>query len=393
MIRTTTIGRSLPLLFTLLGIATAVADERAEAPMLPDKPFDYMRVPLPDYIYRQALAAADNTPQDNPLSNAGATLGRVLFYDRKLSRNNSIACASCHLQRAAFSDPRRFSTGFKGGKTTRNAMSLANARYTHLKGHRPGFFWDERAPSLEAQALMPIQDSVEMGMTLPDLEHKLSRLTYYPHLFQAAFGTPQVTSERVGKGLAQFVRSLVSFNARFDHAAALMEDGHLNKPIESFTALENLGKSLFLNGVGGIAEFGCAMCHLPPTFNMQKAQNIGLDQQYADPGLGALTRPSNDPFTPSNDGKFKAPSLRNIALTAPYMHDGRFTTLAAVVKHYSDDVRPHDNLALGSPSTDSTGFQLSSREQAALVAFLKTLTDETFVTDPRFADPFVQPIP
>ena len=161
-----------------------------------------------------------------------------------------------------------------------------------------------------------------------------------------------------------------------------------------FTAQENLGKSLFMDGPGRVAEFGCAMCHLPPTFNMDQAKNNGLELKYDDQGLGALGRPSNDPFTPSNDGKFKASSLRNIALTAPYMHDGRFKTLDQVVAHYSSGVRSHENLALASNEDDTgtttSGFQFSKKEQAALVAFLKTLTDKEFVSDPKFSDPFIR---
>ena len=337
----------------------------------------------------------DNTPDDNPLTDAGATLGRILFYDKRLSRNDTVACASCHDQKHGFSDPRRFSVGFEGGRTGRNAMGLVNLRFTNLNGARPGFFWDERAATLEDQVLMPIQDTVEMGMKLNDLENKLQKLEYYPPLFQAAFGSPKVTSDRIAKAVAQFMRAMVSFDSKFDRAAEAA-GGDYSRAFEQFTAEENLGKSLFINGVDEIAEIGCAHCHVPPTFGMPKSFNNGLDLEYADKGLGTRHVPSNDPFTPSNDGKFKAPSLRNIALTAPYMHDGRFKTLEQVVDHYSSGVHTHPNLglALNEEASDGekgiSGFALTAAQKSALVAFLKTLTDESFVSDPRFTDPFLR---
>ena len=356
-----------------------------DVPMLPSTLFDYMAVHRPSYLKEGQLDELDNTPADNPISDHGATLGRVLFYDRQLSRNNTVACGSCHLQRTGFADPRRVSEGFAGGQTTRNAMSLANLRYSNILGHRPGFFWDERAATLEAQVLMPIQDKLEMGMTLPELEERLSAIPYYPPLFAAAFGSNQVTSDRVAKSVAQFMRSMVSMNSKFDRASATRE---------GFSEQEKLGRSLFLNGADGIAEHGCAHCHVPPTFGMMKSLNNGLDMKYLDAGLGALDRPSNDPFTPSNDGKFKAPSIRNIELSAPYMHDGRFKTLEAVVEHYSSRVHPHLNLGLAfeqqQGDTPTVGFRFTDKQKSALVAFLKTLTDRQFVTDRRFSDPFVR---
>ena len=363
-----------------------------DVPMLPGKLFDYTSVPLPAHVDFAELRLADNTPRDNPITGAGATLGRVLFYDTQLSRNNSVACASCHLQRAGFADPRQFSTGFEGGRTGRNAMSLAGLRYTNVRGHRPGFFWDERAPNLEAQVLIPIQDKLEMGMKLPQLERRLSKLPYYPALFDAAFGSSEVTSDRIAKSVAQFMRSMVSMNSKFDRAAAAGGDYSVN--FKTFSDQENRGKYLFIDGVDGIAEFGCAHCHIPPTFGMTKALNNGLALKYKDRGLGVLDRRPNDPFTPSNDGKFKAPSLRNVELSSPYMHDGRFKTLELVVEHYSTGVRSHVNVGLAfeeqNPAKKTPGFQFTAGQKAAIIAFLKTLTDRQFVTDPRYSDPFVR---
>ena len=365
-----------------------------DIPLLPESPFNYTEFNRPAYLDSQELQQADNTPPHNPTTNQGAALGRVLFYDRQLSRNNTIACASCHDQRLAFSDPRRLSVGFEGGTTGRNSMGLCNLRYTNIRNGRPGFFWDERAPTLEAQTLMPIQDEVEMGMKLDALESRLRELPYYPQLFAAAFGSSEVSSERIGRAIAQFLRSAESWNSRFDQAAAAAESAGFAADFDDFNSQENLGKSLFFVGVRGIGEFGCAHCHVAPTFGMRLALNNGLDMNYEDAGLGALGLPPNEPFAPSNDGKFKAPSLRNIELTAPYMHDGRFETLEDVVEHYSSGVHAHVNLGLAfvdaEVTEETSGFRFTDSQKAALVAFLRTLTDRQFVEDPRYSDPFVR---
>jgi cytochrome c peroxidase len=361
-----------------------------DIPMLPPKSYPYTAPAKPRWL-TDILRSTDNTPADNPITDAGATLGRVLFYDRQLSDNNSIACASCHHQQWGFSDPERLSLGYKGERTRRNAMSLANLRFTKLRGNHPGFFWDERATTLESQALMPIQDTIEMGMKLPQLEKKLAKLPYYPALFEQAFGTVAVNSDRIARAMGQFIRSMESFNSRFDQAAG----SDFSKDFEKFTDDENLGKSLFINGVAGIAEIGCAHCHMPPTFAMPKSFNNGLDLKYSDKGLGERKVDSNDVFTNNNNGKFKASSLRNIELTAPYMHDGRFKTLEQVIEHYSSRVQSHENLGIAfndesAKASPSSGFRLTPKQKAALIAFLKTLTDESFISDPRFADPFVR---
>ena len=239
---------------------------------------------------------------------------------------------------------------------------------------------------------MPIQDGIEMGMTLGELEHRLQQLPYYPALFAAAFGSERVTHDHVARALAQFVRALQSWDSQYDQAAARTA-GDPSANFADFSDAENLGKSLFFDGINGVTEFGCAHCHVPPTFGMPQSFNNGLDLKYADSGLGALNRRPNDPFTPSNDGKFKAPSLRNVALSAPYMHDGRLQTLEEVVEHYSHSVQPHENLGLAFAEREpnqSLGFRFTDRQKLALVAFLKTLTDERFVNDPKFADPFVR---
>jgi len=364
----------------------------APAPALPRRRYRYSE--LPETVAKSGLMAADNMPKDNPVTDAGATLGRVLFYDRHMSKNNTISCGSCHQQKHGFSDPLQFSEGFLGGHTRRNSMGIVNARFTHVHGTKPGFFWDERAPRLEDQVLMPIQDAVEMGMKLSDLEKKLAKVPYLPPLFEKAFGSPEVTSDRIAKSVAQFMRSMVSVTSKYDIAAAeaVKKGVDLKSDFPGFTAEENLGKSLFVKGAGHVGEFGCARCHMPPSFAMPKSFNNGLDLNYSDRGLGERDVPSNDPLTQNNDGKFKAAPLRNVALTAPYMHDGRFRTIDEVVDHYSEGVLPHDNVALAidEEETDgsASGIHLSSFQKRALVAFLRTLTDEPFINDPRFSDPF-----
>lgn len=384
----------LSLVLAALLVASAVADEQSPdgGPDLPAPSYRYAGRELPSHL-RSALSDLDNTPADNQLTDAGATLGRVLFYDKRLSQNNTIACASCHLQSHAFADPRRFSRGFNGGHTRRNAMGLANLSFTRLRGSQPGFFWDERAPTLEAQVLMPIQDGIEMGMELTALEQKLQQISYYPALFEAAFGSSKITRDRIAKAVAQFMRSMVSFDSKFDRAAASTAGEDYEQDFADFTTEENLGKSLFINGVGQVAEIGCAHCHIPPTFGMPKSFNNGLALKYVDQGLGSRDVPPNDPFSENNNGKFKAPTLRNIAITAPYMHDGRFETLEEVIEHYSSGVHPHENVAIAfaqgeDDDKQTSGFQLTARQKAALVAFLKTLTDDRFIADPRFSNPF-----
>lgn len=314
-------------------------------------------------------ANADNTPVDNPVTNAGATLGRVLFYDKRLSANNTIACASCHEQALGFTDDEILSKGFEGGNTGRHSMALANARF-----YAPAaFFWDERAATLEEQTLMPIQDSVEMGMTLEELVPKLQATGYYPALFQAAYGDETVTSDRISKALAQFVRAIVSTNSKYDQA---FYNGTPGNPdfAGTFTAQEDRGRQVFGGGQGGV---GCNRCHTSNAHFSDQARNNGLDlTNAADEGAG--------------NGRFKAPSLRNIALRGRFMHDGRFSTLEEVVEFYDSGVQNNPNLdnRLRAGNGQPRRLNLSNADKAALVAFLETLTDETLLTDDRYSDPF-----
>ncbi len=346
------------------------------APNLPTTPFNYANIALPNYLTTPQIQQQINTPNNNQITNHGATLGRVLFYDVNLSANNTKSCASCHQQAKSFSDPAQFSTGFNGGQTGRNSMSILNARY-YPNGH---FFWDERAGSAEVQASGPITNAVEMGMTMPGLVTKLQGLGYYGQLFQNAFGTPAIDSARIVRAIAQFVRSAVAYRSRYDTGrAALPPGGNPGRSnFNNFTAQENQGKALFFG------QARCAVCHGTETFTSNQARNNGLDLVYADQGKGAITGNTAD------NGKFKSSTLRGIELSAPYMHDGRFATLEAVVEHYNSGVKAHPNLdpQLRNPNGTPRQLNLTAAQKASLVAFLKTLTDTGIATDVKYSNPF-----
>jgi cytochrome c peroxidase len=340
-------------------------------PELPDQRFDYTPDRLPSLFRQRAVANADNMPRDNRTSDAGATLGRVLFYDQALSATDTVACASCHTQETGFATDARFGVGFQGGHTGRKPMGLSNARF-YNSGR---FFWDERAATLEDQVLMPIQDDIEMGMDLDTLTAKLQALDYYPPLFEDAFGSETVTKEGISHALAQFVRSLLSYESRYDEGLA--------DNFAEFSEQESEGMQLFTG------QARCGRCHTGQIQIVRLPQNNGLDRVSRDLGVRGVTGDLAD------DGEFKVPSLRNIALRAPYMHDGRLATLRDVVDFYDDDIQDHRNLdpVLEGRNGGPVRLNLTSREKLALVAFLETLTDEKFVTDPKFSDPFVEVIP
>jgi cytochrome c peroxidase len=335
---------------------------------LPETPDRYSDIDLPAHFQTPVARRFDNTPADNPVTDAGATLGRVLFYDTRLSANNTVSCGSCHVQKNAFVDPNRFSKGFEGKPTDRHAMSLVNLRH-YTRGR---FFWDERGRTLEEAVLVPVQSKAEMGQDLTRLTEVLAEDQHYPGLFKEAFGDGKVTQERIAKALAQFLRSMVSCQSKYDEGRAQVASVRDDFP--NYTVQENRGKALFVRN--------CAICHLPGQdahFSMIAPANNGLDEDYknADSGVGDITVSGRD------IGRFKSPSLRNVEVTAPYMHDGRFDTLEKVIDHYSKEVKPHPNL---DPRVRRLNF--TDSEKAALVAFLKTLTDQKFLTDPKFSDPF-----
>ena len=351
---------------------------------LPAVPYNYSQVELPQH-FAEIAAAYDNTPSHNPITDHGATLGRVLFYDTTLSANGTVSCASCHKQKLAFTDEKQLSVGFRGKPVTRNSMSLVNARY-----YRSGrFFWDERAATLEEQALMPIENPVEMGHSLPRLVTQLQADEIYPPLFEKAFGSPEVSALRMARAMAQFIRSIVSCRSKYDVGRAGVDSVY--DPFANFTDQENYGKQQFL-------ERGqCAQCHLHDAATSGRSRQSafffvngptvnGVDGEIdvRDVGVGGRTGVVKDM------GAFKASSLRNIELTGPYMHDGRFTTLDRVIEHYNWSVRPHPNLDSRLDEIAAQGLALPEREKVALTAFLTILTDYDLINDPRFTDPFVR---
>ncbi len=339
------------------------------APVLPSTLHAYADAtsPLPTHFFDVngpggSVAREDNMPTTNRTTDAGATLGRVLFYDRRVSVNDKVACASCHQQQFGFADTARLSRGFAGGLTGRHSMALQNGRFYQ----RGRFFWDERAATLEAQVLGPVQDATEMGMTLDNLVTKLSLSPFYAPLFQSAFGSSQITSDRVSLALAQFVRSLISGASKFDRA---FTGGAPNFGLV-FTPQELQGQQLF-NG-----QAGCARCHETFVQIGDNVRNTGLDAVSTDVGAG--------------QGRFKVPSLRNVAVRGRFMHDGRFTTLEQVVEFYNSGVQANANLdnRLRGNGNQPQRLNLSANDKAAIVVYLHTLTDPTFLTAAKFADPF-----
>jgi len=454
------------LAFVLVAPALSTQGQKPQK-LVPEKlEYGYTELQMHPGLDRNGLDAVRNTPEHNEVSDAGSRLGRVLFYDTRLSRNGTTACASCHLQKNAFADPRPKSRGFAGKSTHRNSMALANLAY--YEGGR--FFWDERGTTLEEMVLEPIQDKIEMGMNLSELVDRLEEEASYRWLFYRAYGDSEITPQRIAFALAQFLRSMVSLNSKFDEGLAL--GGSVEKEFPNFTEEENLGKRLFLGLEHDDQASSCASCHMrdtdrlfparpetsdgarirrprPVLFQGTEPMNNGIDDDSKndDKGVGGITGKAEE------RGKFKAPSLRNIGLTGPYMHDGRFRTLKEVIEHYSKGIilhptlddrlrpdtgggwgggrrrrpgpaspiaTPQDPSQVGfgvrplfefekipgvplpqmpvtltsasspAPSTAGgrVGFQFTPKERKALAAFLGTLTDEAFVTDPKFSDPF-----
>ena len=344
---------------------------------------NYANQTIPSYITK------DNT-NGNPINDKVATLGRVLFYDKNLSANNTISCASCHQQANAFSDGNIASTGVNG-TTTRHAMRLINSRFAN----ETKFFWDERATSLEVQTTQPVENHIEMGFSgtngdenFSSLISKLQNIGYYRELFQFAYGSTTITEAKIQTSLAQFIRSIQSFDSKYDAGRALV--GNENQPFANFTMQENQGKNLFLtppqfnatgSRIGG--GVGCAGCHAAPEFDINpNSGNNGI--------IGVLNGTGID-ITNT-----RSPSLRDLVKTdgttnGPMMHTGVFTTLQTVIGHYGTI-----NLAPGNTNLDPklrpNGFgqqlNLNATEVNALIAFLKTLSGTNVYTDKKWSDPF-----
>ena len=341
-----------------------------------------------DYEVRLPKHMLDLGMRPPNINNAKATLGRVLFYDKKLSRNEKVSCASCHHQELAFSDDKAFSEGFNGEVTLRNSLALgsvANFKSSYEGGggngiapsQRQFFFWDERAHTIAEQSTMTIQDDIEMGMDLDELAARLAEDAHYQVLFKKAFLIPNINPGMITEALQEFINAIVSTQSRFDEALAA-EKGDTHRDFSRFTVQENHGKALFIQH--------CSSCHGDNmSISLEKLANNGLDEVYTDLGVGGVTN------NPADIGKFKVPFLRNIALTGPYMHDGRFETLEEVIEHYNSGVNMHENLDHRLRTEDGMSprrLNLNDEEKAALVTFLETLTDNELVTASRFEDPF-----
>ncbi|MBK8583682.1 MAG: cytochrome-c peroxidase [Flavobacteriales bacterium] len=303
-------------------------------------------------------------PEDNPLTVEGIALGRKLFYEKALSNDYSMSCATCHQQEFAFTDPRTVSLGTDGSPGRRNSMAVINPAWDQQ------FFWDGRAASLEAQALGPVANMIEMRNTWPEVESRLAAHPDYPLLFEHAFGSPGVDSMRVVKAIAQFERTFISFNSRFDR----YEYGGDNTAL---SPQEIIGRDLFFG------ESHCNDCHAAPFFSDNTMTSIGTDGGSAnDHGMEEVTGLHPDAF------KFKTNTLRNIGVTAPYMHDGRHETLEQVVAFYLDSVEADaPNISQHMAPYFNGGVALDADQRAALVAFMLALTDTEFLNNPALSDP------
>ncbi|MFK8005690.1 MAG: cytochrome c peroxidase [Saprospiraceae bacterium] len=343
---------------------------------LPDVMLDYEIADLPDFI-QNAPNPWGGGGGGNTLSlvtNEGSTLGRVLFYDKKLSLDGTVSCASCHKQELSFADDVALSEGIMETKTTRNSLHINDIAWQNSNE----LFWDGRQSVLEEMVIQPIIDPNELGLDIVELIQIMEGTDYYSDLFTEAFGTPAITEERIGDALAQFVRSYTSFESKFDQG--------LQNGFADFTSSEHEGMDLF--------EAQCGICHATPHFGASTFSSMlnggnftnGLDSVAADPGMGGWT---NDPFF---DGVFKTPTLRNIEVTGPYMHDGRFETLEEVVDFYSEGLQSHPNSFFNWMS-DPTGLDFSDEEKLNLVNFMKTLTDDNYLTNEKWSNPFIEEAP
>ncbi|MCR9155376.1 MAG: cytochrome-c peroxidase [Bacteroidetes bacterium] len=341
---------------------------------------DYEGQSVPNYISK------DNT-DGNEISNEVASLGRVLFYDRKLSVNNQISCSSCHIQAYAFGDTAQLSTGING-KTSRHSMRLINARFSTERS----FFWDERAPSLEEQTTQPIQDHIEMGYTgedgdssLNDLLLKLMAIDYYQELARLAFGDELLTEARLQIALAQFVRSIQSFDSKYDAGRQQVNSDLEDFP--NFSTEENQGKFLYMTATGSGGAF-CSGCHIPPEFDInQFSRNNGAIGVAGDPDAVDLFNT-------------RSPSLRDLVnpqgeLNGPLMHNGNFKTLLSVVNHYnsipSENQNPYLDGHLRRGPQGTQQLNLSEANKQALIAFLKTLSGNEVYVNPDYSNPFINP--
>jgi cytochrome c peroxidase len=358
----------------------SLISEKLNLPPLPSK----YSAQLPEHLTRAGLSGAS-------LNSDQATLGRVLFYDKNLSSDKTVSCASCHRQEIGFSDDRAVSIGVEGRAGTRNSIALSSvANFAAYYGNDlfgPSgipFFWDNRAGTAAAQNIGSMTNPLEMNMQDHEIAAAVKAQEFYRPLFKKAFDDETITTARISEAIAAFVNAMGSYRSRFDQAAneQLASQGTYGAPnydahFASFTAAENAGKQIY--------QDNCSSCHSKNFGRPIKfLSNNGLDESTTDKGVGGVS------FNSSELGTFKVPTLRNIAITGPYMHDGRFATLSEVIDHYSTGIKSHPNLAseLRSPTGGARQMNFSATDKENLIAFLNTLTDDEFKVDERFANPF-----
>ncbi len=323
--------------------------------------FNYGGLPTPDL------------PTDNILTDEGIKLGRMLFYETLLSKDNTQACASCHQQKDGFSDFNQFSKGVEGKFGERQAMPIFNMAW-----HYNGFFWDGRAPLLRDQALRPIQDPLEMNETLPNVIQKLSNTKKYSDQFIRAFHDGKINELNISLALEQFMMSIVSYDSKYDRFTSGQA---------TLTEQEERGRQLFFaefDPFGNRKGAECFHCHAGPNFTNDKFMNNGLDieSEFKDFGREKVTNNVDD------RAKFLTPSLRNIELTGPYMHDGRFKTLEEVINHYNEHVKPSPTVEfILQYNLKPGGLKLNEQDKSDLLAFLKTLTDQSYINNTNYSKP------
>jgi cytochrome c peroxidase len=354
-------------------VVTSVLDTSAHNYTSLDGLPDFFLSNLSNYTF-ESVTEIDDISLLNPITDAGAALGRVLFYDKALSADGTISCASCHKQSNAFASSNSKDIGIIGDSLSRNSISLLNNRFNS----RGKYFYDERAEDMETAVMLPLFDHAEMGTSAELLVNTVSSKPYYNELFANAFGSQEVSTIRISKALSQFLRSMVSYQSKYDLGRPEVLTPLMNFP--NFSESENNGKKLFFLEIGS-GGVGCVSCHTSAAFvDSEQPSNNGLDLNTStDQGIG--------------NGAFKTATLRNIELTAPYMHDGRFSTLEQVVEHYNAGVKNHPFLDFRlrqgySGNGTPVKLNMTPQHKADLVAFLKTLTDLNIADNPKWSDPF-----
>lgn len=340
-----------------------------------EEPMKVVELDETPYVLKYGKLPKPDIPADNALTQQGVQLGRMLFYEKMLSRDNSQSCASCHNQKDGFSDTLQFSIGVEKKAGKRQAMSVFNMAW-----HSNAFFWDGRAKLLRDQSLKPIEDPLEMNETLERVIAKLSDSKMYRDQFTRAFGSEEITSKKMSLAMEQFMLSIVSYDSKYDqYLAGKLE---LSESEERGRVLFETEYNPFFPEMSGA---DCAHCHGGANFENDQYMNNGLDvdADFKDKGREAVTG------NLAHRATFKTPSLRNVEVTSPYMHDGRFKTLEEVVEHYDQHIKQSSTL---DPAliqvADNGGLKLTAQDKIDLVNFLKTLTDQTFLNNAAYSDPF-----